>query len=50
MAGLSSGIAVERKWWQLADNRDGLISYVENYDDEATARKAAGVERSLTAR
>jgi ketosteroid isomerase-like protein len=42
MSGLSSGIEVTRRWWQVAHQQDGLVSHVENYDDERQALEAVG--------
>jgi hypothetical protein len=50
MTGLSSGIHVNRRWWQIAEARDGLISKVENFDDEAAALEAAEAQAAGASR
>ena len=41
--GLSSGVDIERTWWQVGYSRGGLIALVANYSDHRQALEAAGL-------
>jgi ketosteroid isomerase-like protein len=41
--GKQSGLAMEMQWAQIITIREGKVTRIDNYDDQAVALKAAGL-------